>query len=70
MVFGGGEQLLTTRPKMLLNALNIMGPWINSLVCRVDATLHTSNPHRITSTKSRKNTAVPPDDGHIVARNM
>jgi len=41
MVFGGGEQLLTTRPKMLRNALNITGPWINSLVCTVDATLHT-----------------------------
>ena len=28
------------------------------------------HPHRITSTKCRKNTVVSPDDGHIVARNM
>jgi hypothetical protein len=28
-----------------------------------------SHPHRITSTKSRINTIVSPDDGHIVARN-
>ena len=39
------------------------------LVCRV-ATLHTSHPYRITSTKGRINTVVSPDDGHIVARNM
>ena len=69
MVFGGGEQL-TTRPEMLRNALKIMGPWINSLVCRVASTLHTSLPHRITSTKCRKNTVVSPDDGPIVARNI
>ena len=29
-----------------------------------------SHPHRITSTKCRKNTVVSSDDGHIVARNM
>ena len=29
-----------------------------------------SHPHRITSTKCRKNTVVSPDDGPIVARNM
>jgi len=29
-----------------------------------------SHPHRITSTKCRKNTIVSPDDGHTVARNM
>jgi len=29
-----------------------------------------SHPHRITSTKCRKNTVVSPYDGHIVARNM
>ena len=29
-----------------------------------------SHPHRITSTKCRINTAVSPDDGHIVARNV
>jgi hypothetical protein len=29
-----------------------------------------SHPHRITSTKCRINTAVSPDDGHTVARNM
>ena len=29
-----------------------------------------SHPHRITSTKCRIHTVVPPDDGHIVARNM
>jgi len=29
-----------------------------------------SLPHRITSTKCRKNTVVSPDDGHLVARNM
>ena len=29
-----------------------------------------SHPHRITSTKCRKNTAVSPDDGPTVARNM
>ena len=28
-----------------------------------------SHPHRITSTKCRKNTVISPDDGHIVARN-
>ena len=28
------------------------------------------HPHRITSTKRRKNTVVSPDDGPIVARNM
>ena len=32
--------------------------------------LHTSHPHRITSTKCRTNTVVSPDDGPIVARNM
>ena len=32
--------------------------------------LHTSHPHRITSTKCRINTVVSPDDGPIVARNM
>jgi len=31
--------------------------------------LHTSHPHRLTSTKCRKNTVVSLDDGHIVARN-
>ena len=29
-----------------------------------------SDPHRITSTKFRKNAVVSPDDGHIVARNI
>jgi len=29
-----------------------------------------SHPHRITSTKCRKNTVVSPDDGPIVARNV
>ena len=29
-----------------------------------------SHPHRITSTKCRKNTVVSSDDGHIFARNM
>ena len=36
------------------------------LVCRVDH----SHPHRITSTKCRKNKVVSPDDGPIVACNM
>ena len=32
--------------------------------------LHTSHPHRITSTKCRINTVVSPDDGHIVTQNV
>ena len=37
-------------------------PYINIPPCIPD-----SHPHRITSTKCRINTVVPPDDGHIVA---
>jgi len=41
------------------------------LVCRsICSCIPDRYPHRITSTKCRKNTAVSPDDGHIVARNM
>jgi len=29
-----------------------------------------SHPHRVTNTKSRKDTFISPADGHIVARNM
>jgi len=32
--------------------------------------LHTSHPHRITSTKCCVNTVLSPDDGHIVAQNV
>ena len=43
------------------------------LVCMVEcipSCIPDSHPHRITSTKCHINTVVPPDDGHIVARNM
>ena len=36
----------------------------------MDFALRISNPHRITSATYRINTAVSPDDGHTVARNM
>ena len=43
------------------------------LVCRVECfilpCIPHSHPHRITSTKCRKNTVVSPDDGPVVARN-
>jgi len=32
--------------------------------------MHTSHPHTVTNTKRRIDTAISPDDGHIVARNM
>jgi len=41
------------------------------LVCRsIRCCTPDSHPHRITSTKFRKNVVVSPDDGSIVARNM
>jgi len=46
---------------------------VSTLFCVDDyagCTLHTSHPHRITSTKCYLNTVVSPDDGHIVTRNM
>jgi len=35
------------------------------LVCILD-----SHPHRVTNTKCHIDAVIPPDDGHIVARNM
>jgi len=32
--------------------------------------MHTSHPHTVTNTKRRIDTAISPDDGHIVVRNM
>jgi len=40
------------------------------VVCRLAPCIPDSHPQGITSTKCRINTAVSPDDEHIVARNM
>jgi hypothetical protein len=43
---------------------------INNCICATLSGIPDSHPHRITSTKCRVNTVVPPDDGHTIARNM
>ena len=44
--------------------------WLSGMTVWYAGYIPDSHPHRITSTKCRKNTVVSPDDGPIVARNM
>jgi len=50
---------------ILCGWLSVMQSGMNIPPCIPD-----SHPHRITSTKCRKNTVVSPDDRHIVVWNM